>query len=200
LIIIGHTTWYTRTLGTLLRREVDHEFNARQALEKETITALYTNEEAENVINVLDDAIADVDREEKEKYKNDNISLEESMDEEHVADRERLRDERLAQINKLREEKGERAIRLQKFQDLDNQRVYCSRCMYMFARVIVDEAHILRNPDTLFAEAVFQTQKRIVVFLTVTPMLNYPKDLRGYLYQIFKNWRLNEVLFRESRL
>ena len=53
-----------------------------------------------------------MDREEKEKYKNNNISLEELIDEEHIADHERLWDKRLAQINKLREEKGERAIRL----------------------------------------------------------------------------------------
>ena len=73
-------------------------------------------------------------------------------------------------------------------------RVYVSLCEYTFGRVVVDEAHCIRNPGTLLAEAIYQTGKRNIHFLTATVLLNHAKDLRGYLHQIFKeSWKLEHV-------
>ena len=38
----------------------------------------------------------------------------------------------------------------------------------------------------LLAKAIFQTQKDNLHYLTATPMLNYLKDLQGFLFQFFK--------------
>jgi hypothetical protein len=71
--------------------------------------------------------------------------------------------------------------------------LYLCRCRYVWERVIVDEAHVLRNPKTLIAEAIYQTPKRNLHCLTATPLLNHPKDLRGYLHQLFRSkWQLSE--------
>jgi hypothetical protein len=162
---------------------------------------MFTADEAEAIDQLIEDGVGDVDKDKSENQEADNDSdLGEELDQERVEERERLQKERLDKLNRQREQRGEQAIRMLEWSNSDNQRVYCSRCRYTFARVIVDEAHILRNPDTLFAEAVFQTLKHAVVFLTATPMLNHPKDLRGYLHQIFKNWRLDEELFRSDRV
>lgn len=73
-------------------------------------------------------------------------------------------------------------------------RVYTSLCRYKFARVVLDEAHVIRNPRTLLAEALLQTQKRNIHFLSATALLNHAQDLRGYLFQIFnQDWKLVRV-------
>ncbi|TAQ83067.1 hypothetical protein B7494_g8609 [Chlorociboria aeruginascens] len=73
-------------------------------------------------------------------------------------------------------------------------KVYTSRCAYTWARIIVDEAHHLRNPDTLLAESIFQATKKNIHFLSATPMLNHARDLRGFLYQLFQpKWALVNV-------
>lgn len=79
-------------------------------------------------------------------------------------------------------------------EDLDTSRVYTSLIQYEFERVILDEAHALRNPRTLISEMVRQTRKSHIHFLTATPMLNHPRDLRGLL-TLFWNpeWALHDV-------
>lgn len=79
-----------------------------------------------------------------------------------------------------------------------SKRLYYSTCACWFARVIVDEAHVLRNPDTLFSESVVQTLTRNIHFLSATPLLNHPRDLRGYLHQLFRRchgqeWYLENI-------
>ncbi len=70
-------------------------------------------------------------------------------------------------------------------------RVYVSLCTYKFERIIIDEAHVMRNTSTLLAESIRQTLKNKIHFLTATPMLNACKDLRGYLFQIFQDsWEI----------
>lgn len=71
-------------------------------------------------------------------------------------------------------------------------------CMFRrwVARVVIDEGHICRNPDTLFAETLVQTKSHNVHFLTATPLLNHPRDLLGYLHQVWRReptqeWDLN---------
>jgi hypothetical protein len=64
-------------------------------------------------------------------------------------------------------------------------RVWASLCDYEFERVCCDEAHTLRNPQTLVAEGVKQTQCLYVHFLSATIVVNHPKDLRGPLSMRF---------------
>lgn len=65
-------------------------------------------------------------------------------------------------------------------------RKYTTRYVYVFARIIIDKAHLYRNPNTLMSESVLQTKKLALHFLSATPMLNHAKDLRGYLHQLFQ--------------
>jgi hypothetical protein len=75
--------------------------------------------------------------------------------------------------------------------EFDETRVYTTRCRYEFARIILDEAQVYRNPRTLVAESVLQTQRRNIHLLTATPLLNHVRDLRGPLSLIYKNsWSL----------
>ena len=72
--------------------------------------------------------------------------------------------------------------------------VYYNKIDYEFERVVLDEAHMVRNPKTLVSETIRQVRKRSVHFLTATPMLNHPRDLRGLLSLIWDpNWSLYNV-------
>ncbi|TAQ84354.1 hypothetical protein B7494_g7317 [Chlorociboria aeruginascens] len=46
-------------------------------------------------------------------------------------------------------------------------KIYTSKCAYIWARIIVDEAHHLRNPNTLLAESIFQATKKNIHFLNI---------------------------------
>lgn len=73
-------------------------------------------------------------------------------------------------------------------------RYWSSMCTYKFERIVGDEAHTLRNPRTLISEGMKQTQTLSKTWLTATPILNHPKDLRGMLAQMWTpNWALHNV-------
>jgi SNF2 domain-containing protein len=70
-------------------------------------------------------------------------------------------------------------------------RHYISAITYKFERVIVDEAHSLRNPHTLISESVKCVQKVCIHCLTATPVLNHVRDLRGFLFQVYQqSWNV----------
>ena len=97
-------------------------------------------------------------------------------------------------MERLKNIKQRHRVELVKQQKWVEGRVYTSLCTYKFVRVVLDEAHVIRNPKTLLAEALFQTQKSNIHFLSATALLNHAQDLRGYLFQIFKpEWRLLRV-------
>jgi SNF2-related domain len=73
-------------------------------------------------------------------------------------------------------------------------RVWTSLCDYKFERVVCDEAHTLRNPQTLVSEGLRQTQTQNKNFLTTTPIVNHCRELGGILTQIWNPlWALHQV-------
>jgi hypothetical protein len=79
-----------------------------------------------------------------------------------------------------------------KGEELQKGRQYVTRVNYMFERIICDEAHTLRNPTTTLSESIRQAMHCNIHFLTATPMLNHPRDLRGYLSLIWNpRWALS---------
>jgi len=88
----------------------------------------------------------------------------------------------VAQIDAHRAARGKKPIKHPKLEKRDYTSLYTIR----FARVTVDEAHALRNFDTLLAESVKAVIKLAIMMLSTTPVLNHSKDLTGYLFQIFR--------------
>ena len=79
---------------------------------------------------------------------------------------------------------------------LDRSKQYYSRLMDKFGRVVLDEAHKIRNPQTKIAEAVRQLKPRTVEaeeteltihLITATPMLNRGSDYYGYLTMFWRD-------------
>lgn len=173
LVITAHTTWHHRTLGTVVKGELQPYTNPDDAEDQDFVEA--------------DDDVVDQEGDDDDVPGGDTVEKE--LKAEGRQARMKQKEERLASVNKQRMEKGrepiERAVLINRNDPL---RTYSSRCLYKFKRVVIDEAHVLRNPDTLYAESLYQTRKEFLHFLTATPMLNHPKDLRGYLHQIFKPW------------
>ena len=67
-------------------------------------------------------------------------------------------------------------------------------CDYEFERIVCDEAHTLRNPQTLVSEGVRQTRTQNKNFLTATPIINHCRELGGMLTQIWNPlWALHKV-------
>lgn len=105
--------------------------------------------------------------------------------------RDALKKQKIHKLNQRLAESNKELIVLPEHRPTDDKIYYICAINYTFARVIVDEAHALRNPNTFLAESILVTKKLAIHFLTATPMLNHSKDLRGYLHQIFREeWKL----------
>lgn len=79
---------------------------------------------------------------------------------------------------------------------LDWSKQYYSRLVGKFGRVVLDEAHKIRNPQTKIAEAVRQLKPQTVEaeeaemtihLITATPMLNRGSDYYGYLTMFWRD-------------
>jgi hypothetical protein len=53
-------------------------------------------------------------------------------------------------------------------------------------RVVCDECHLIKNPQTLGAEAILRLAVSVWWGLSATPMINRVNDLRGFLIQLLK--------------
>lgn len=75
-----------------------------------------------------------------------------------------------------------------------SSRIYSGALSFQFERVVCDEGHTLRNPNTLTSESIRHVNRKSIHFLSATPLLNRPIDMRGYLELVFKkSWRLPHV-------
>lgn len=177
IFISGHTTWYSRSLGTVDGENLDTEIDDNGQL----IGGIVADDDLEDFDELQeDDNEAD---DEEDEYDDDDDSPEADLARERKKERQLRAEKRQAKVNSRREQSHKKALRPARY---ENGRYYSSRCRYEFARIIIDEAHVIRNPNTLLAEAIYQTRKLNVHFLTATPMLNHAKDLRGYLHILFR--------------
>jgi hypothetical protein len=171
-VITAHTTWHYRTLGTTIRGDpATGEFYTKlaDAEDKDYIEGddgLYSQPGDED-----DDLAKELKKEEREQMK-------------------KLREERVAEVEKRRKEAGREPLERKGLlvDRSDPLCTFCAKCTYKSKPIVVDEAQVLRNPDTLNAGSLFQMLKALK-FLSATPLLNHVKDARGYLHQIFKSFR-----------
>jgi hypothetical protein len=68
----------------------------------------------------------------------------------------------------------------------------------IIGRTIADDAHLIKNPMTVAADAVLKVRAKRFIVVTATPMLNRATDLRGYLVQLHKGKDIGLVLPRST--
>lgn len=64
----------------------------------------------------------------------------------------------------------------------------------MIGRIVVDEAHLIKNPCTLGADAIYKLQIPKTALITGTPIINRINDARGLLIQLMKVKELPLIL------